>query len=144
MSKIKITYEQYNRLILNEQKNRSHKINLNEDMKEVLLGISLMMGIGLSGQNKEVAENALKNDSSMLEIKKVLEDSNKLNQLVDALTEKGYNDAEIKMAKKANEVVNKFNDYAESNNIKHRLDTKAFNNLVKLDNELAKKTLPDA
>ena len=144
MSKIKITYEQYNRLILNEQKNRSHKINLNEDMKEVLLGVSLLMDINLSGQNKEVAEKAIKTDSTMLEIKKVLEDSNKLNQLVAALTEKGYNDAEIKMAKKANEVVNKFNDYAESNNIKHRLDTEAFNNLVKLDNELAKKTLPDA
>jgi hypothetical protein len=80
MSRIKITYEQYNRLILNEHQNRSNKINLNEDMKEVLLGVSLMMGVRLTGQNKEVAEKALKNDSSMLEIKNVLEDSNKLNK----------------------------------------------------------------
>ena len=83
MSKIKITPKQYNAIIFSEQldKSLSNGELLEEGWKEVVLGTAMLMGVGLSGINKISAQNALKNDSVMSQIKQTLEDENKIKTI---------------------------------------------------------------
>ena len=93
MTKIKITSEQYKSILLREQENRLNASGnvLNENLelgpelleegwKEVLLGVALLMGVGLTGINKTMAQNALKDEQTMSQIKATLEDENKTRE----------------------------------------------------------------
>ena len=139
MPKIKITESQYKSLLLNEKQNRLINENLQlleEGWKDVVLGISLLLGVGLSGQNKAIAQDALKNEETMSQIKSTLEDENKLGELVDALKEKGMSDPETRLAQNADKVVDMFNKVAKDDNIKYRVDVKVVNNLTDLKSKI--------
>ena len=113
MKRLKITHKQYEVILLNEQTNRlideQPKEILEEGFKEVLLGIAMLMGVGLSGPNAAVAQSALQNDATISQIKATLEDETKLKELVQDFAEKGMKNPDSLMAKNAQNIVDKFN-----------------------------------
>lgn len=144
MTRLKISKKQYDSIILKEHMNRlqdntdtifSFMINestlLNEGWKEVVLGVSMLVGVNLTGQNKKIAQDAVNNDKTMSQIKSILEDSEKIKELVDAMEQKGLKDPNIVLSKNAEKIVDSFNDL--SKNIK--LDVKVINNLLSLDSK---------
>lgn len=149
MAKLRITAQQYNTILLHESMARLNAqggvINevLNEDAhlleegwKEVVLGVAMMMGVGLTGMNKAIAQDAVKNAQTMAQIKSTLEDSSKTAELVDLLKQKGMKDPETKLAQNAEKVVDQFNKIAADDDIKYRVDVKVVNNLQGLKGKL--------
>lgn len=149
MPKLKITQKQYNSLLLNEQKTRLdasetiiiEELNeniqvLEEGWKEVVLGVAMMLGIGLTGQNKIQAQNAVKNQATMDQIKATLEDSAKTKELVELLKEKGMKDPETKLSQNAEKVIDTFNKIAKNEKMSPRLDIKTVNTIQALKGEL--------
>lgn len=149
MPKIKISQKQYNTIILREQESRlkasSSILNenldestqlLSEGWREVVLGVAMMLGVGLTGQNKIMGQNAVKNDSTMAQIKSTLEDEVKIGELVDALKAKGMKDPETKLATNAEKVVDAYNRIAADDDINYTVDIKAVNNLQALKGKL--------
>jgi outer membrane protein OmpA-like peptidoglycan-associated protein len=150
MTKIKITQTQYNAILLREQHSRlkasSNDLNeniatdpelLEEGWKEVVLGVSMMLGVGLTGQNKAMAQDAVKNASTMAQIKATLEDENKVAELSDLLEKKGMKNADDKLASNAEQVMDQFNQIAKNNKIKYHVDTKVVKNLQQLKGKLS-------
>jgi outer membrane protein OmpA-like peptidoglycan-associated protein len=150
MAKLKITKEQYNRILIREQEARlkasgdllTENIStdpelLEEGWKEVVLGVAMMMGVGLSGQNKAMAQDAVKNASTMSQIKATLEDENKVAELSDLLEKKGMKNADEKLANNAEQVMDQFNKIAKNNKIKYHVDTKVVKNLQQLKGKLS-------
>jgi len=130
MPKIRITTEQYNKILLHEQNNRINSLNkLNEGNKEVVLAVSKLMGLNLSGLNKEIAEKALNNKSVMGEILSTFEDENKINDLISNLEEKGMKNAKEKLSTKAKDIINNYNKISEENKIWLKLGIFIMNNL---------------
>lgn len=146
MSKLKITQEQYNSILLHEGEIRSNSLlneTLNDDVeileegwKEVVLGVAMMLGVGLSGQNKLMAQNAVKNTETMSQIKSTLEDSTKTLELVNFLKEKGMKDPETKLAQNAEKVMDSYNEIAKHDKLKYRVDVRVVNNLQQLKNDV--------
>ncbi len=116
MTKLIITEQQFNRLMLHEQKSR-----LNENSNEVLLGVAFMLGVKLSGRNKEVATNSIQDTHIMGKIKATLEDENKTKDLIKSLTEKGMKSPESTIINKLEDLVHKYG-----------LGHKVYNNLQSL------------
>ena len=88
MKKIKITQEQYNKLIITEQKRLinnssdllSESINKNSELleegwKEIVLGVAMLMGLNLTGQNDLTAKKALSDANTINQIEATLENS---------------------------------------------------------------------
>jgi hypothetical protein len=118
MAKIKITTEQYNKILLHEQNNRLNSSKkLNEGVKEVVLAVSKLMGLKLSGLNKEMADKALKDKAVMREILSTFEDVNKIKNLISSLEEKGMENAKDKLSTNAKDIVNNYNKASEENKI---------------------------
>lgn len=149
MTKIKITNKQYDTIVLHEQQSRLKASGdlitesldpsvelLEEGWREVVLGVALMLGVGLSGPNKLAAQNAVKNDSTMAQIKSTLDSELKTKELAAAFKEKGMQDPDSLLAKNANKVISQFNEIAADNNIKYRVTTKAVDNLTALNSAL--------
>ena len=141
MTKIKITANQYNNILLREQKlrlinNSESKEVLEEGLKDVLLGVSLLMDVNLSGLNKENAQKAVSDNTIMSEIKATLENEEKTKELSKAFSEKGMQNPDMLLAKNAEKIVDKFNELAEDNLIKDRINEKVIFNLKKLNNEI--------
>jgi hypothetical protein len=147
--KIRITEEQLRTIFLNEQKNhlKNNKYFLNETFykdaeileegwREVVLGVSMLLGVGLTGPNKAIAQDALKNDETMAQIKSTLENREKTDELVDLLKQQGLKDPDSLLAKNAQNVVNKFNKLADENDLTYKVSTKVVDNLEKLSSEL--------
>jgi len=117
MAKIKITSEQYNKILLHEQSNRLASSNkLNEGDKEVVLAVSKLMGLNLSGLNKEMAEKALKDKTVMDEILDTFKDESKMKNLTSKLEEKGMENAKEKLSMKAKDIVDNYNKISKENN----------------------------
>jgi flagellar motor protein MotB len=144
MARLKIRRKQYNILLLNERERRlknngvivEHKELLKEGWREVLLGVAMMLGVGLTGQNKILAQNAVKNDKTMADIKSTLEDESKIKELVVLLKEKGLKDPETMLSQNAEKVVDAFNRIAADDEIGYKVDIKAVNNLQMLKSKL--------
>ena len=132
MTKIRITSEQYKSILLREQESRlnASKNVLNENIdlgpelleegwKDVLLGVALLMGVGLTGVNKAVAQDALKNNQTMAQIKATLEDENKTRELARAYEEKGMKNPDSLLAKNAEKIKDNFNKVADDNKINY-------------------------
>lgn len=117
MRKIKITSEQYTNLLLREQRNRLSSKLLNESNKEVLLAVSSLMGVNLSGLNKEIAEKALKDKTIMNKVVSTLENDEKINELVSNLEEKGMKNAKDKLSVNSKKIVDNFNENSDKNNL---------------------------
>jgi len=150
MAKLKITQEQYNRIVLHEHQTRLNASgdllneNLNESTqlleegwREIVLGVAMMMGLGLTGQNKAMAQDAVKNAQTMAQIKATLEDSSKTAELVKLLKDKGMKTPDIKLADNAEKVMDAYNRIAADDDIKYRVDTKVVTNLQQLKGKLA-------
>ncbi len=149
MAKLKISQKQYNTILLREQESRL-KANANilnesidpsiglleEGWKEVVLGVALMLGVGLTGQNKALAQNAVKNETTMSQIKSTLENEGQLNKLVDDLKAKGMADPATKIADNAEHIVDEFNKIAADDDIKYRVDVQTVRTLQGLKNKL--------
>jgi len=127
MAKIIITERQY-KLILESEKKKP----INEDIKSVLMGVSLLMGVNLSGLNKDMAERALNDEATMSEIKTTLEDRDKTDELIELLKAKGLKDPDQTLATKADSVVEKFNDFANKANLKQKMNFVTVYNLKSL------------
>ena len=149
MTKIKITREQYNKLVLSEQQNRQNKTNdiltesinknvelLEEGWKEVVLGISMLMGLNLTGQNNVAAEKAVHNANVMKQIEATLEDKTKTQELVDIMKEKGIKDPSAMLAKNAEAIVKRYNEIADDDDINIKLGTITVHNLKGLEGKL--------
>lgn len=149
MPKLKISQKQYNTIILREQESRlnASRAILNENLtestqlleegwREVVLGVAMMLGIGLTGQNKVIAQDAVKNATTMSQIKSTLEDEGKIGELVDALKAKGMKDPETMLSTNAEKVVDAYNRIAGDDDIKYKVDVKVVNNLQALKGKL--------
>ena len=126
MAKIKITQEQYNKIILHEQTSRSSL--LTETTNEVILGVAKLAGLKLSGHNDIVAKNALNDTKTMSLIKSTLEDENKVKELVKKMEEKGMKDVEQFLSKNVDSIVKGYNEYAKA----EKLDFISKTNLLEL------------
>jgi hypothetical protein len=112
MAKLKITQEQYNKIILREQASRSSL--LTETTHEVVLGVAKLAGLKLSGHNETVAKNALNDAKTMGLIKSTLEDENKVKELVKKMEEKGMKDVESFLSKNVESIVKNYNQHAKT------------------------------
>lgn len=126
MAKLKITQEQYNKIILHEQSSRSHL--LVETTNEVVLGVAKLAGLKLSGHNETVAKNALNDVKTMGLIKTTLEDNDKVKDLVKKMEEKGMKDVEMFLSKNVDSIVNNYNQHAKE----EKLDFISKTNLLEL------------
>ncbi len=148
MRKIKLTRSQYEKLLIHEQQVRLKELevigsvyipskeNLQEGWKDVVLGISMLIGIGLTGQNEIIAQNAVKNAETMGQVKSTLEDPEKVKELVDALKEKGMKDPSATLSTNAEKIIDTFNKLSNDNKLKYKVDVKAVNNLLGLNSKL--------
>jgi hypothetical protein len=135
MKRLKITNEQYNRIILHEQKSRmlieSEEKSLNHS-NEVLLGVAKLMGLNIKGFNLTIADAAVKKDDIMKSIKNSLEDTNKRQELIDDLVAKGL--VKPDMLYKADSIANNFNKYSKENNLSYTMDNFSLMNNILKDN----------
>jgi uncharacterized protein YjhX (UPF0386 family) len=137
MAKIKITESQYNKILLNRQiEALSNQSIITESYGDVVLGVAVLLGINLSGQNKIIGQNAIGDDNIMGQIKQTLEDDTKVKELVKSFTDKGMTNPDTKLAKNAKNIVNKFNEIAKANGKDYRISTKVINNLEALDKNI--------
>jgi hypothetical protein len=137
MTKIKITESQYNKILLNRQTEAlSNQPIINEGWGDIVLGVALLLGVKLSGQNEIIGQNAISDDNIMGQIKQTLEDDTKIKELVKSFTDKGMNNPDTRFAKNAKNIVTKFNDIAKTNGKDYRISTKVINNLEALDKNL--------
>jgi hypothetical protein len=138
MTKLKISQKQYNAILLHEKMerldSRDSMINeitihntdlIKEGFKDVVLGIATILGVKLTGQNKIVGDEAVKNEDIMTQIKTTLEDESKLDELVDALTAKGMKNPENKLGLSPETLVYDYNKIAKENGIKNTIGIKA-------------------
>lgn len=130
MSTLKITQSQFDRILLYEERKRD--ILINESAKDLALTIALLSGIKLTGQNEYLVNKLIKNKDNMTMVKSTLEDENKVQELVDALSEKGMKNPERSLAKNAEKIVKKFNEISEKEHLSLKLDFLTANNLKNL------------
>ncbi len=149
MKKIKITQEQYNKLIITEQKRLfnnpsdllSESINKNSELleegwKEIVLGVAMLMGLNLTGQNDLTAKKALSDANIINQIEATLEDETKIQELIGAMKEKGMADPSSMLAKNADEIVNNFNKLSDKEKNSAKLNVVTANTLKSLDSKL--------
>jgi hypothetical protein len=130
MSTLKITKEQLEMIQLYEERNRN--IFLTENAKDLALTIALLSGIKLTGQNEFKVNKLIKDKKNMTMVKNTLEDENKVQELIDALSEKGMKDPEKALSKNAEKIMKKFNEISDTENLGLKLDFLTKNNLKNL------------
>jgi len=108
------------KLIITENQYKS--ILLFENSDDILLGLAKVMDIKLTGQNENIANNAVKSKSTMGAIKNALEDSEKIKEFIESLTNKGMDDASNKLLYKTDIIADNFNRYSKENNLGYSLD----------------------
>lgn len=65
--------------------NDNNNFLMNEGFKEVALGLLMLAGVNLSGQNKEVAEKSIKDNNILTQIDDIVNDINKLDNVVEKI-----------------------------------------------------------
>ena len=111
--KIRITESQYNRLLLNEEK----EIQFNFDV-DTILGFAKLIGLPLKGQNEFLANSALDNDAVLTKIYSIMSDVDKKNEIIDDLNNKGMVNADKKLHDNIETVVSNFNKYSKGKELK--------------------------
>lgn len=130
MSTLKITQSQFDRILLYEERKRN--IFLTENAKDLALTIALLSGIKLTGQNEYTVNKLIKDKKNMMMVKNTLEDEDKIQELVDALSEKGMKNPEKSLSKNADKIVKRFNEISEKEKLDLKLDFLTSNNLKNL------------
>lgn len=127
MAKLKITQEQYNKIVLHEQVSRLNL--LTETTHEAILGIAMLAGMKLTGTNDIMAKKALEDEKTLGIIKNTLEDDSKTKELVKKLEEKGMSDVNDFLSKHADSIIKNYNVHSKTN----KLDFLAKTNLTDLN-----------
>jgi len=129
MIKLRITEKQYKTILLTEANSRKL---LTENDKELVLGVAMLLGMNLSGLNKEMAHKYVSDDKSIINIKKTLSDEFKTNELIKKMEEKGMKDVKNKLINKAEEIVKNFDKMNGKENHDADMNIKIINNLTNL------------
>lgn len=157
MTKLKISKQQYNTILLREQESRLKAITetlfenegkdkelIEEGVKDWVLGAAMIIAQALgsnamaqSGHNKVVADKAVQNKETMAQIKSTLEDSTKTADLVAAMEKLGMKNPTDLLAKNAEKVASEFNRVANNSKLSYHVDSKAVDNLRALNIKLA-------
>ena len=125
MTKLKITQKQYNK-ILSEGINE-RKLIIESD-KEVILGVALLIGVNLTGLNKEMATKYISDKKIMSKIKKTLSNDFSTNELIKGMEEKGMKNVKTK----AEDLVKNFDKMCGVENHDADMNIKIINNLTNL------------
>lgn len=134
MAKLKITNEQYNRLILKEHDSRilnetESSLNTSND---ILLGLARIMGVNLTGFNSHKAESIIKDSSKMSELKKIIQNPEKRQGLIDDLNNKGMINPNDKVLYKSTDIADNFNKISKENGFDYKIDANGLiDNLLK-------------
>jgi hypothetical protein len=129
MKIIKITAEQFNRLLLKEASEK--KVTFNYSI-EMILAMGKILGLELKNYNLEVANKELKQESTYTKIKLILDDKEELNKIVDDLVNKGLIDADKKIKYDAEKIVDNYNSISKENGFECKLKhSEVINNILK-------------
>lgn len=135
MKTIKITDKQFRKLLV---ESGSKRTLINENLRDVLLGVAKLMDFNLSGLNKELANKALSDKKIMLNIKNTLEDDNKIKELAKTFGEKGMKEPDLLIAKKAKQIFDNYNSISKNNNFDITMDSSVIDKLEGLSKDLVK------
>ena len=125
--KIKITESQYNRLLLNEEK----EIQFNYDV-DTILGFAKLINLPLKGQNEFLANKALKNKEVLSKIHTIMNSVDKKEEIIDDLINKGMKNPDKKIISNIEKIINKFNDCSKDCGFDKTLElTKVMNKFLR-------------
>jgi hypothetical protein len=135
MAKLKITKEQYERILIHEQKERmlveDKEISFNHD-KLTLMGFAKILGLSLTKQNKIDADKATNSTQVMSNIKTIISDPKKREELIQDLETKGMIEPHKKMITNYQKIVSNFNQYAKSLGMEDELtESGLLNNILR-------------
>jgi len=99
MKKILITESQAKLLISLIQEEQQ----LNEGWKDIILGVAMLAGVKLSGQNQIQAQNVLNDTSALKQLRNALQDD-RFEKIVDDLESVGMKNAEDKIYSNVNKI----------------------------------------
>lgn len=108
MTRIRITEQQYNRILLSEEKER-----LNECSNDVLLVIASLAGIDLTGNNKMIADRSKQNPNIMSKVKSTLGNEDELKGLVKSLEGKGLKNPNKFLSMNADKIIKNYNENSD-------------------------------
>lgn len=120
----------------NETHPPEKKETLEEGWKEVLLGVSLMLGVNLSNQGKALAQDITKNKETMSQIKDVIEDSSKTTELINLMKEKGFKNPGELISKNADNLIKNYNEISDNNNLNYKVNKTSAISLRDLNSKL--------
>ena len=125
--KIRITESQYNRLLLNEEK----EINFNYDV-DTILGFAKLIDLPLKGQNEFLAKKALKNKEVLSKIYSIMNSVEKKEEIIDDLINKGMKNPDKKIISNIDKIINKFNECSKDCGFDKTLElTKVMNKILR-------------
>jgi hypothetical protein len=125
--KIRITESQYNRLLLNEEK----EIQFNYDV-DTILGFAKLIDLPLKGQNEFLANKALKNKEVLSKIYSIMNSVDKKEEIIDDLINKGMKNPDKKIISNIEKIIYKFNDCSKDCGFDKTLDlTKVMNKFLR-------------
>jgi hypothetical protein len=120
----------------NETHTPEKKETLEEGWKEVLLGVSLMLGVNLSNQGKALAQDITKNKETMSQIKDVIEDTTKTTELINLMKEKGFKNPGELISKNADNLIKNYNEISDNNNLNYKVNKTSVISLRDLNSKL--------
>lgn len=124
MTKIKITKEQYEKILIREQSERLLNENSENSFNhnnEIIMGFAKILGLKLTKQNSLAANKAINNIKTLSDIKLNLLDADKREKLIQDLESKGMVDPTNKIIKNYQKIVNNFNKYASELKMEDKL-----------------------
>jgi hypothetical protein len=135
MAKLKITKEQYERILIHEQKQRmlveDKDVSFNHD-KLTLMGFAKILGLSLTKQNKIDADKATNSTHVMSNIKTIISDPKKREELIQDLETKGMIEPHKKMITNYQKIVSNFNQYAKALGMEDELtESGLLNNILR-------------
>lgn len=81
---------------------------IQEGWKDIVLGVAMLAGIGLTGQNKAMAQKAVNDPYILQQVQDVLQDD-RIEDVADSLEAAGMSDAMEKIVKNADKLEKNFN-----------------------------------
>jgi hypothetical protein len=135
MTKLKITKEQYQRILIHEQKERmlveDKDVSFNHD-KLTLMGFAKILGLNLTKQNKIDADKATNSIQVMSNIKTIISDPKKREELIQDLENKGMVEPHKKIVTNYQKIVSNFNQYAKALGMEDELtESGLLNNILR-------------
>lgn len=111
--RIKITERQLGLITKHISESKSP---INESKKELVLGVAMLMGLNLSGQNKAIADNALSDPNILLQIDSVLA-TPEIEDIASRMEDMGLRDALNQIKRNKTRIQTNYANYASQHNI---------------------------